>query len=71
MPGTGWQRYYLDATNASMTPELAHLASAKRSHAGLGDGLTFTTKPVSKETEFTGPIGVRLALCLVRSQSCH
>lgn len=60
LPGTRWQRYYLDAANASMAPGLEHPASAQKSYAGLGDGLTFTTKPFSEETEFTGPIGVRL-----------
>ncbi|CAG9262498.1 Cocaine esterase [Paraburkholderia unamae] len=60
LPGTRWQCYYLDAANASMAPGLEHLASAQKSYAGLGDELTFTTKPFSKETEFTGPIGVRL-----------
>ncbi|WP_232833624.1 CocE/NonD family hydrolase C-terminal non-catalytic domain-containing protein [Paraburkholderia kururiensis] len=60
LPGTRWQRYYLDAANASMTPDSEHLASAEKSYAGLEGGLTFTTKPFSAETEFTGPIGVRL-----------
>ena len=43
-----------------MSPGLEHLAAARKSYAGLGDGLTFTTQPFSQETEFTGPIGVRL-----------
>lgn len=60
LPGMRWQRYYLDAANASMAPDSEHLASAEKSYAGLEGGLTFTTKPFSEETEFTGPIGVRL-----------
>lgn len=60
LPGTHWERYYLDARSASMTPGPQHFAPARKSYAALSDGLTFTTRPFTEETEFTGPIGVRL-----------
>ncbi|MES0179060.1 CocE/NonD family hydrolase [Mesorhizobium sp. M0025] len=60
LPGTQWQRWYLDAANDTMSPAPAAAAPAEKSYPGLGDGLTFTTAPFVEETEFTGPIGVRL-----------
>ncbi len=60
LPGTQWQRYYLDAANGSMDPALGTAAPAEKSYPGQGDGLTFTSAPFTEETEFTGPIGVRL-----------
>lgn len=60
LPGTQWEHYYLDATNGSMGLDLEHAMPAQKDYPGLGDGLTFTTTPFAEETEFTGPIGVRL-----------
>jgi predicted acyl esterase len=60
LPGTQWEHYYLDAANESMSPARATAAPAEKSYPGLGDGLTFTSAPFTDETEFTGPIGVRL-----------
>ncbi|WP_229002224.1 CocE/NonD family hydrolase [Rhizobium sp. AB2/73] len=60
LPQTQWQRYYLDAANGSMDPALGTAAPAEKSYPGQGDGLTFTSAPFTEETEFTGPIAVRL-----------
>ncbi|MDN7500214.1 CocE/NonD family hydrolase [Burkholderia gladioli] len=60
LPGTQWERYYLDAANGSISPDLQHAAPGQKSWPGLGDGVTFTTTPFAEETEFTGPIGVKL-----------
>lgn len=60
LPETQWERYYLDAASGSMSPAQEAAAPAAKSYPGLGDGLTFTTAPFTEETEFTGPIGVRL-----------
>jgi len=60
LPGTRWEHYYLDAANGSMGMAREAAAPAEKSYPGLGDGLTFTSPPFSEETEFTGPIGVRL-----------
>jgi predicted acyl esterase len=59
LPGTRWQRWYLDNANSTMSPVLATTPTEK-SYPGSGDGLTFTSAPFAEETEFTGPIGVRL-----------
>lgn len=60
LPGTQWQRYFLDAANGSLDTALETAAPAEKSYPGLGDGLTFTSAPFEEETEFTGPIGARL-----------
>jgi predicted acyl esterase len=60
LPGTEWQRYYLDARPGSLGLDGQSAAPAQRSYAATGDGLTFETKPFANETEFTGPIGLHL-----------
>ncbi|AMV48422.1 esterase [Paraburkholderia caribensis] len=60
LPLTRPERWYLDASTSSMSPAAAPAAPAEKSYPGLGDGLTFTSAPFEEETEFTGPIGVRL-----------
>ena len=59
IPSTRWQRFNLDASAGSMSPEAVGAASSK-SYPGLADGLTFTTTPFERETEFTGPVGVHV-----------
>ena len=60
LPGTRWERYYLDSANGSMGPARQAAAPAEKLYPGLGDGVTFTSAPFTEETEFTGPIGLRL-----------
>ncbi|MBV8397740.1 MAG: CocE/NonD family hydrolase [Acetobacteraceae bacterium] len=59
LPRTRPERWYLDAATGSMSPGQP-AAVAEKSYPGLGDGATFTSAPFEEETEFTGPIGVRL-----------
>lgn len=59
LPGTKLERWYLDAANGSMSRSQP-TSAAEKSYSGLGDGLNFTSAPFDDETEFTGPIGVRL-----------
>jgi predicted acyl esterase len=59
LPGMRPERWYLDAATGSMSPGPS-TAAAESSSPGLGDGLTFMSAPFEEETEFTGPIGVRL-----------
>lgn len=59
LPGTRPERWYLDAATGSMGRSAVATATDK-SYPGLGDGLTFTSAPFETETEFTGPVGVRL-----------
>lgn len=60
LPDTHWEPYYLDAASGSMGLALEAAAPAAKSWPGLGEGPTFTTAPFTKETEFTGPIALRL-----------
>jgi predicted acyl esterase len=60
LPGARPERWYLDAATGSMSPASVAAAPAEKSYPGLADGLTFTSPPFAEETEFTGPIGVRL-----------
>ena len=60
LPGTRLERWYLDAATGSISQDSAAAAPAEKSYPGLGDGVTFTSAPFEQETEFTGPIGVRL-----------
>ncbi len=56
---TVWTKFYLDAgahTLSTSAPE----ASASASYQGLGEGLRFTTGPMAEESEFTGPVALRL-----------
>jgi uncharacterized protein len=56
---TQWTRYALDAqalTLATAPPS----DETKAEYHSLGDGLTFTTAPFTRQTEFTGPVAARL-----------
>lgn len=57
--GTQWERYQLDAASGGLAAGKAPPPS-ERSYAALGDGLTFTTAPFAEETEFTGPVKLKL-----------
>jgi len=57
--GTQWERYYLDTAGGGLAAGKAP-APAERSYAALGEGLSFTTAPFSAETEFTGPVKLKL-----------
>ena len=67
IPRTQWTRYHLDA-NYGLSPKPANGgASSKAANGGgkltfdaLGDGLTFLTPPLERETEITGPIAAKL-----------
>jgi predicted acyl esterase len=55
---TRWTRLYLDPAGALARAPLKRSASV--SYAGLGDGVTFLTAPLDRETEITGPIAAKL-----------
>jgi uncharacterized protein len=56
---TRWTKFYLDpASMALTTKKPSGLAQLK--FAGMGDGLTFLTPPLPKETEITGPSALKL-----------
>ena len=56
---TRWTRLYLDAASKSLTAEKSQ-AEASLSYDSTGDGLTFTTAPLEKDTEATGPLAAKL-----------
>ncbi len=56
---TRWTRWHLDAGPAAMAPQPA-AASASREFEALGNGVTFFSAPLERETEFTGPLAARL-----------
>jgi predicted acyl esterase len=56
---TRWTKLYLDPGDASLVA--APVARPGRvTYAGLGDGATFLTPPLPRETEITGPVAARL-----------
>ena len=61
IPRTQWTKFYLD-------PEHQTLSSAPPAKPGnltyraSGDGLTFLSEPLAKETEITGPLAARLKI---------
>ncbi|MBV9954079.1 MAG: peptidase S15, partial [Pseudolabrys sp.] len=56
---TKWTKFYLDASHAELTTKQPS-KNAKLPFAAMGDGLTFITPPLAKETEITGPSAVKL-----------
>ena len=56
---TKWTKFFLDpATFTMSTKRQAKKASV--TYKGLGDGVTFMTEPLKRDTEITGPIAAKL-----------
>jgi predicted acyl esterase len=56
---TRWTRFYLNCANCTLSPD----PSAATEHVGYdpqGDGVTFVTVPLDRQTEVTGPLAARL-----------
>ena len=60
IPRTRWSKFHLDPTGQTLADKPP--ATGKVAFAALGDGVTFLTPPLEKETEITGPIAARLAV---------
>jgi len=56
---TQWTRLYLNPGEQSLVRE-APTRDGRVSYAGLGEGLTFLTPPMERETEITGPLAAKL-----------
>jgi predicted acyl esterase len=56
---TQWTKMYLGPSDLSLsaTPQAV---DAHVTYAGLGDGVTFMTRPLEQDTEITGPIAAKL-----------
>jgi len=59
LKGTQWKHYYLDAATTSLR-QVNGAAASESSYQALGAGLTFKTGPFAEESEFTGPVKLRL-----------
>jgi predicted acyl esterase len=59
LAGTRWTRLYLGPADHSLTPA-APTHEVTVTYGGLGDGVTFLTRPLETETEITGPIAAKL-----------
>jgi uncharacterized protein len=56
---TKWTKLYLQSTDASLG-EKPTARKAALSFAAMGDGVTFLTAPLARETEITGPSALKL-----------
>jgi len=56
---TRWTKFYLDPSSMTLTTKKPS-GSAQLKFAAVGDGLTFLTPPLAKETEITGPSVLKL-----------
>ena len=56
---TKWTRFYLDPAGVLSANKPSHKKSVVRFDA-MGDGVTFLTAPLERETEITGPSAVKL-----------
>ncbi|MGW6506190.1 CocE/NonD family hydrolase [Streptomyces niveus] len=59
LPSTRWTTLHLDAAGPSLRTE-APAAGATAEFEALGDGVEFSTPPLTEETEITGPLAARL-----------
>jgi hypothetical protein len=59
IPRTRWTKYHLDPDGHALAPA-APAAAGKVTFAALGDGVSFLTPPLDRETEITGPIAAKL-----------
>ena len=58
---TQWTRFHLDPAGQALSREPAKTAATVAFDA-LGDGLTFLSPPLERETEITGPLAARLTV---------
>jgi uncharacterized protein len=56
---TEWTRFYLDASDRSLS-EVQGAGASSESFPALGEGLTFLSAPFERQIEVTGPIAVKL-----------
>jgi predicted acyl esterase len=56
---TQWTRFYLDPQGMRLT-QTAPSGAATVAYDAMGDGLTFSTPPLERETEITGPSALKL-----------
>jgi hypothetical protein len=63
IPHTQWTRFYLDPGSMTLTSKAPGAsATSQLEFAAMGEGLTFLSAPLERETEITGPIALKLWL---------
>jgi predicted acyl esterase len=63
IPRTRWTRFYLDPGSMMLTSKVPGAsATSQLEFAAMGEGLTFLSAPLERETEITGPIALKLWL---------
>jgi predicted acyl esterase len=58
---TQWTKYFLQPQGLGLAPDMP-AANATLSYETTGDGLTFSTPPLTKSLEITGPVAAKLWL---------
>jgi predicted acyl esterase len=66
LPSTVWTKFYLNPIDQTLSLEPPTTA-AEISFGAMGDGLTFISKPMTEDTEITGPLAAGLKV----SSSTH
>jgi predicted acyl esterase len=61
LPSTAWTRFYLDPKHQALSLE-PPAEDGETSFAASGDGLTFISRPLTEETEITGPLAGNLRI---------
>jgi predicted acyl esterase len=61
LPATRWTKFYLDPRDQTLSLQ-PPAADAEISFAAMGDGLTFVSKPLTEDTEITGPLAANLRI---------
>jgi predicted acyl esterase len=56
---TQWTKYFLQPDGKTLTPD-THSQAATLSYDTTGEGLTFSTPPMTKDVEITGPVAAKL-----------
>jgi len=56
---TKWTHFYLDPKDMRLSPAPV-AAEQSLAYEAMGDGLTFSTPPLERETEITGPLALKL-----------
>jgi predicted acyl esterase len=59
LPSTVWTRFYLDPKDHTLSLQ-PPAEDAEISFAAMGDGLTFMSRPLTEDTEITGPLAAAL-----------
>jgi len=59
LPRTKWTKFHLDPVGQSLAREPAK-SEGKITYNGLGEGVTFLSPALDKETEITGPLAAKL-----------